>query len=67
MIQSELKYLIGAKIANLKCRVFGCKTEPFPTVRVYLVVRPIATVTFRVELDPEPTRECGPAVYTTRG
>jgi hypothetical protein len=65
MIRSELKYLIGAKIVDLKCRVFGGKTAPFPTVRVFRVVRPVATVRFRVELNPEPTREFGPVANTT--
>jgi len=60
MIRSELKYLIGAKIVDLKCRVFGGKTAPFPTVRVFRVVRPIAMVRFRVEPNPEPAREFGP-------
>ena len=65
MIQSELKYLIGAKIVNLKCRVFGGKTGPMATVRVFGVVRPIATVRFRVELYAEPTREFGPVANTS--
>jgi hypothetical protein len=64
MIQSELKYLIGAKIVNLKSRVFGGKSGPFPTVRVFRVVRPFATVRFRVEPYPEPTREIGPVAIT---
>jgi hypothetical protein len=59
MIRSELKYLIGAKMVDLKCRVFGGKTAPFPTVRVFRVERPIATVRFLVEPKPEPTREFG--------
>ena len=33
MIQSELKYLIGAKVVNLKCRVFAGKTGRIATVR----------------------------------
>ena len=33
MIRSELKYLIGAKVVNLKCRVFAGKTGPIATVR----------------------------------
>jgi len=65
MIRSELKYLIGAKIVDLKCRVFGGKTAPFPTVRVFRVVRPVATFRFRVESNPEPTREFGPVANTT--
>ena len=63
MIQSELKYLIGGKIVNLKCRVFGGKTGPFPMVLVVRVVRPVATVRFRVELYPEPTREIRPGAH----
>ena len=65
MIQSELKYLIGARIVNLKCRVFGGKTGPFPMVWVFRVVRPVATVRFRVEPYLEPTREFGPVANTT--
>jgi len=64
MIQSELEYLIGAKIVDLKCRVFGGKTAAFRAVRVFRVVRPVATVRFRVEPNPEPTREFGPVANT---
>jgi len=32
MIRSELKYLIGAKVVNLKCQVFVGKTGPIATV-----------------------------------
>jgi len=60
MIRSELKYLIGATIVNLKCRVFGGKTGTFPMGRVFHVVRPVATVRFRVEPFPQPAREFGP-------
>jgi len=35
-LQSELKYLIGAKVVRLKCRVFGGKTGPIATVRVFV-------------------------------
>jgi hypothetical protein len=65
VIRSELKYLIGAKMLNLKCWVFGGKTAPFPTVWVFRVVRPVATVRVRVEPDPEPTREFGPVANTS--
>jgi hypothetical protein len=65
VIRSELKYLIGATIVNLKCRVFGCKTGPFPTVRVFREVRTVATVRFRVEPDPELTRQFGPVANTS--
>jgi hypothetical protein len=44
MLQSELKYLIGVIIVNLKCRGFGGKTRPLPMVRVFRVVRPAATL-----------------------
>jgi len=64
MIRSELKILIGVNIVDLKCRVFGGKTTPFPTVRVFRVVRPIPMVRFRVEPNPELTREFGPAANT---
>jgi len=36
MIRSQLKYLIGAKVVRLKCRVFGGKTGPMATVRVFV-------------------------------
>jgi hypothetical protein len=36
MIRSELKYLIGAKVVRLKCGVFGGKTGPIATVRVFV-------------------------------
>jgi len=63
MEQSELKYLIGAKIVNLKCRVFGRKTGQFPTVWYFCVVRPIVTVPFRVERNPFPTLIEGAFLY----
>jgi len=66
MIRSELKYLDGAKIVDFKCWVFGGKPAPFPTVRVFCMVRPVATVQFRVEPNPEPTREFGPVANTTQ-
>jgi len=64
MIRSELKYLIGGIVVMLKCRVFGGETGPFPVGRVFRVVRPVATVQFRVEPQPEPTREFGPVANT---
>jgi len=36
MIRSELRYLIGAKLVKLKCRVFGGKTGPIATIRVFM-------------------------------
>ena len=60
MTRSEIKYYIGAKIVELKCRVFGGKTAPFPTVRVIRVVRPGETVRFQVQPNPVPTWEFGP-------
>ena len=64
-IRSELKYLLGAKIVNLKCRVFSGKTSPFPKVQVFHVVRAVATVRFRVEPEPQPTHEFGPIAKTS--
>ena len=64
MIRSELNHLVGAKMVNLKCRVFGGKTGPFPMVQVFRVVRPIATVQIWVELDPEPNWQFGPVANT---
>jgi len=64
MIRSELKYLIEAKIVTVKCQVFGGKTSPFPTFLVFHVIRPIAMIWFRLEPDPELTREFGPVANT---
>jgi hypothetical protein len=64
MIRSELTYLIGVKVVMLKCQVFGGKTSTFPVGRVVHGVRPIATVRFRVEPEPEPTQEFGPGANT---
>jgi len=36
MIRSQLRYLIGAKVVRLKRRVFGGKTGPMATVRVFV-------------------------------
>jgi hypothetical protein len=66
VIRSELKYLIGGKIVNLKYLVFDGKTGPFPMVQVFGVVRPVAMVPFRVESYPEPIREIAPVANTTR-
>jgi hypothetical protein len=51
-------------MVDLKCRVLGGKTGPFPMVRVFRVVRPVATVRFQVEPYPEPTRQIGPVANT---
>jgi hypothetical protein len=48
----------------LKCRVFGGKIGPFPVGQVFRVVRPVATVWFRVELEPQLTWEFGMVVNT---
>jgi hypothetical protein len=64
IVQSELKYSIVAKIVNLICEVDGGTTGPFPTVQVFLVIRPIATVWFVLEPDPESTLEFRPVVNT---
>jgi len=64
LVWSELKYLIGAKIVNLKCRDFGDKTGLFPTVRVFHVVRPVAPVRTREEPDAELTRKFWPVANT---
>jgi len=42
----------------------GGKTGPFPMVRVFRVVRPVAKVRFQVEPYPELTRESGPVANT---
>jgi len=64
MIRSELKYLIGGKVVLLKCRVFVGKTCPFPIGQVFHVVEPVAKVRFRVEPEPELTRESGHVANT---
>jgi len=65
VIRSELKYLIGWKMPGLPGPGFPVETGPKATVRVFPVVRPVETVRFRVEPDPEPTREIGPVANTT--
>jgi hypothetical protein len=50
MIQSQLRFLIGAKIVDLKCRVFGGN--------------PLQRSGSGLELDPEPNREFGPVADT---
>ena len=52
MILTELRYLIGAKIVDLKCTVFGGNA--------------LQRSGSRLEPDPEPHREFGP-VANTRG
>jgi hypothetical protein len=64
VIQSQLKYFIGAKIVSLKCRIFDDKTGQFRMVLVVQFVRPVATVRFRVELDPEPAQQFGSVINT---
>jgi hypothetical protein len=65
IIRSELKRLFVSKMLTIKCRVCGGKTGPFPTVQVVGGVRQVATIRFRVERDPELTREFGPVANTT--
>jgi len=67
VIRSELKYLVGPKIVNLKCQLFGGKTSALLMVQVCRVVRPVAMVWFQVELDPEPTQHFGPVANTITG
>jgi len=50
-IQSELRYLIGAKIVDLKCRVFG--------------ENPLQRSGSGSEPDPEPNRGIGPVANTS--
>jgi hypothetical protein len=49
-IRSQLRYLIGAKIADLKCRVFGGN--------------PLQLSGSGLEPDPEPNLEFGPVAKT---
>jgi len=65
VIQSELKYLVVGKMARLPGLGFPVETGPKAMVRVFRVVRPVGTVRFRVEPDPEPTREIRPFANTT--
>jgi hypothetical protein len=64
MIRSELKYLIGGQVVMSKCWVFGGKPGPCPVGRGICVVRPVATIRFRVEPELEPTRDFGPIAHT---
>jgi len=52
-IRSQLRYLIGAKIVDLKCRVFGGN--------------PLQRSGSGSEPDPEPNREFGPVANTNPG
>jgi hypothetical protein len=65
MIRSEQQYVIVAKIVNLKCQIVVGRTGPFAMVRVFRVVRPVATFQFQVEPYPELAREIGPVVNTS--
>jgi len=60
MIQFELKYLIGGKVARLKYQVFGGKTNPFRMGQVSCVVSPMATVRFQMEPEAELTQQFRP-------
>jgi hypothetical protein len=64
IIQSELKYLIGAKLVNLKGRVFGGKNWPICICPGFRMVLPAVTVQFCLQPDPDPTREFGPIPNT---
>jgi hypothetical protein len=44
--------------------VFGGNTGPVQVGRVFRVVRTVATFRFRVEPEPEPTREFGSVALT---
>jgi len=44
---------------------FAGKTGPIPTVQVFCVVKPVATVWVRVEPDPEPPQESGTVANTS--
>jgi hypothetical protein len=46
-IQSELRYLIGAKAVWLNCRVLGGETGAIPKVRVFYVVKPVVNTVLR--------------------
>jgi hypothetical protein len=62
MISTQL--LNWSQNCELDMPGFGGKTGPFPMVLVFRVVRPVATVRFRVEPYPESTREIGPVANT---
>ena len=64
MIQSELKYLIGAKLVVLKCRVFGGKTGPIATVQVFIWYDPLQRFGCGSESYPDPTQEFGTVANT---
>jgi len=53
-IQLELKYLIGAKVARLKCRVIGDKAGPIAMVRVFVWQNPLQWFGSSSNPNPEP-------------
>jgi len=53
-IQSELNYLIVAKVVMFKCRVFGGKTGPVATVRVFVWYSPLQRFGSGSNPNPEP-------------
>jgi hypothetical protein len=67
MIRSELKYLIGGKIVNLKRRVFGGKTGPIGTVRVFVWKEPLQWFGSSSNPIPEPFLRVGTVANTNAG
>jgi len=65
-IRSELRYFIGAKLMMLKCRVFGGKTGPIATVRVFVWKDLFQRFGSQSELQPEWTRRFGTVPNTSR-
>ena len=63
-IRSELKYLIGAKVVRLKCRVYDVKTGPIATVRVFVWQDPLQWFGSGFDPDPQPTCEFGTVANT---
>ena len=51
---------------RLKCRVFGVKTGPIATVRVFVWQDPLQRFGSGSEPDPEPTREFGTVANTSQ-
>jgi hypothetical protein len=63
-IQSELKFLIGAKVVMLICRVFGGKTGLIAIVQVFVWYDRLQLFGSGSEPDLEPTQEFGTVANT---
>jgi len=64
-IQSELRYLIGAKCARLKWHVFGGKPSSIATVWFLMLKNPLKLTRSGLELELEPNWEFRPIANTS--